>query len=158
MTAADTNSVSDNASGNADTANDVIMKAVKWSAAAAVVPLPYVDLVALGAVQLNMVRDLAKLYGVEAKDETIKGTIAALLGTLGSTAISGSILGSSIKLIPGGGTLIGSAGLAATGSAATYAIGKVFVSHFENGGTVDDMDAEAKSGEMKEAVDDAKKK
>ena len=37
----------------------IIANAVKWSAAAGVIPVPYVDLVALGAVQFTMVRDLA---------------------------------------------------------------------------------------------------
>jgi hypothetical protein len=48
--------------------------------------------------------------------------------------------------------------MAAGGSAATYAIGKVFLSHFEKGGSIDDLDADAKANEMKEAVEIAKKK
>ncbi|WP_415401824.1 YcjF family protein [Tateyamaria sp. SN3-11] len=154
-TANDTNSVNSSASAEA---NEIVSKAVKWSAAAAVIPLPYVDLISLGAVQLNMVRDLGKLYDVDAKDEVIKSAISALLGTLGPAALSGSIVGSSLKLIPGGGTLLGSAGLAAAGSAATYAIGQVFISHFEDGGTVENLDAESKADEVASAVNAAKSK
>ena len=157
MTEATTEMPSGETSSHAAAASEIVANAVKWSAAAAVVPLPYVDLVSLGAVQVTMVRDLAKLYGVAARDETIKTAISALLGTLGPAAISGSLLGSSLKLIPGGGTLLGSAGLAATGSAATYAIGQVFISHFENGGSVADLDPEAKADEVKANVDRAKK-
>ncbi|WP_299146408.1 DUF697 domain-containing protein [uncultured Tateyamaria sp.] len=158
MTAATATDTVSETSKNSAAANEIVTKAVKWSAAAAVVPLPYVDLVSLGAVQLSMVRDLGKLYGVDAKDDAIKCAISALLGTLGPAALSGSLLGSSLKLIPGGGTLLGSAGLAAAGSAATYAIGQVFISHFEEGGTVENLDAESKADDVKSAVAAAKSK
>ena len=85
----------------------VIASAVKWSAAAAIVPVPYVDLIALGSVQVKMVRDLARVYGLDAGDETLPGVISALLGTLVPFGITTHFVGSSLKVIPGGGTLIG---------------------------------------------------
>ena len=136
----------------------VISSAVKWSAAAALVPLPYVDLVALGAVQVKMVRNLARIYGVEAESETLQGVISALLGTLAPAAISGSLLGSSLKVIPGGGTILGSVGLVAFGSAATYAIGKIFVRHFEADGTLASFSAEAVEADLKQEFATAKTK
>ena len=158
MSATATNDIEIASSDSSEPANEIINNATKWSAAAAVVPVPYLDLIALGAVQLNMVRDLGKLYGQYTTDKVIKSAIGALLGTLGPAVVSAGILGSSLKLIPVSGTLLGSAGMAAGGSAATYAIGKVFLSHFEKGGSIDDLDADAKADEMKEAVEIAKKK
>jgi uncharacterized protein (DUF697 family) len=158
MSATSTNDIEIASSDNSEPAHEIINNATKWSAAAAVVPVPYLDLIALGAVQLNMVRDLGKLYGQYTTDKVIKSAIGALLGTLGPAVVSAGILGSSLKLIPVSGTLLGSAGMAAGGSAATYAIGKVFLSHFEKGGSIDDLDADAKANEMKEAVEIAKKK
>ena len=134
----------------------VIATAVKWSAAAAVVPVPYLDLLALGAVQVKMVRDLAQAYGLDAESETLKGVISALLGTLAPAAISGGLLGSALKVVPVGGTIIGSVGLAAFGSAATYAIGKVFVAHFEKGGTLKSFSAEAIEADLKKEFAAAK--
>jgi uncharacterized protein (DUF697 family) len=134
----------------------VISTAVKWSAAAAIVPVPYVDLLALGAVQVKMVRDLAQVYGLEAEGETLKGVISALLGTLAPAAISGGLLGSALKVIPVGGTIVGSVGLAAFGSAATYAIGKIFVAHFDQGGTVKSFSAEAIEADLKKEFAKAK--
>ena len=127
----------------------VISGAVKWSTAAAVVPVPYLDLVALGAVQVRMVRDLARVYGVDADSETLQAVISALLGTLAPAAVSGSLLGSALKVVPVGGTLLGSVGLAAFGAAATYAIGKVFVMHFAKGGTLASFSAEAVEADLK---------
>jgi uncharacterized protein (DUF697 family) len=134
----------------------VIATAVKWSAAAAVVPVPYLDLLALGAVQVKMVRDLAQAYSLDAESETLKGVISALLGTLAPAAISGGLLGSALKVVPVGGTIIGSVGLAAFGSAATYAIGKVFVAHFEKGGTLKSFSAEAIEADLKKEFAAAK--
>jgi uncharacterized protein (DUF697 family) len=134
----------------------VISTAVKWSAAAAIVPVPYIDLLALGAVQVKMVRDLAQVYGLEAEGETLKGVISALLGTLAPAAISGGLLGSALKVIPVGGTIVGSVGLAAFGSAATYAIGKIFVAHFDQGGTVKSFSAEAIEADLKKEFAAAK--
>jgi uncharacterized protein (DUF697 family) len=134
----------------------VISSAVKWSAAAAIVPVPYVDLLALGAVQIKMVRDLAQVYGLEADSETLKGVISALLGTLAPAAISGGLLGSALKVVPVGGTIVGSVGLAAFGSAATYAIGKIFVTHFEKGGTLKTFSAEAIEADLKKEFATAK--
>lgn len=136
----------------------VISKAVKWSAAAAVVPLPYIDLVALGAVQASMVRDLAHVYKINVDNESLKVVVSALLGTLAPAAVSGGLLGSSLKVVPLGGTIIGSLGLVAFGSAATYAVGKIFVRHFENGGTLSSFSAEAVEADLKKEFAQAKAK
>ncbi|MEO5342310.1 MAG: DUF697 domain-containing protein [Gammaproteobacteria bacterium SHHR-1] len=136
----------------------VIASAVKWSAAAAVVPVPYVDLLALGSVQVKMVRDLARVYGLDVGDETLQGVISALLGTLVPASISTGLLGSSLKVIPGGGSLIGSLGMAAFGSASTFAIGKIFVMHFAGGGTLSNFSAEAVEDDLKKEFAAAKAK
>jgi ABC-type branched-subunit amino acid transport system permease subunit len=51
---------------------------------------------------------------------------------------------------------VGSVGLAAFGSAATYAIGKIFVAHFDQGGTVKSFSAEAIEADLKKAFAAAK--
>ncbi len=45
-------------------------------------------------------------------------------------------------MIPGIGTLVGGTSMAVMGGAATYAVGKVFQQHFENGGTLENFDPE----------------
>lgn len=136
----------------------IISSSVGWSAAAAVVPVPYVDLLAIGAVQVEMIRRLATAYGIDADSETLKSIVSALLGTLAPAAISTSLLGSSLKVIPFSGTLIGSAGLAAFAAAATYAIGKIFVRHFEHGGSLADFSVDAVKEDLKKEFNSAKSK
>jgi len=122
---------------------EIISSSVKWSAAGGVVPVPYLDLLAIGAVQVQMVRKIAAAYAQDADEQNLKALITALLGTLAPAAVSTGLLGSSVKLIPFSGTLIGSAGMAAFAAASTYAIGKVFVRHFEGGGSMLDFSVDA---------------
>ncbi len=99
------------------------------------VPLPWVDLAALAGLQLNLVRRLAGLYGVEFSSQLGKSAIGALLG--GGLPVSlAANLGHLAKGLPGLGWVIGGASVALFGAASTYAIGKVFVQHFESGNTL----------------------
>lgn len=110
-----------------------------WSAGAGIIPFPGVDLTALLAVQLCMLSKLAELYAVPFRKEAAKSLAGSLLGT----ALPGSLAGgvaSTFKAIPVLGTLVGIAILPALGAAATYAVGKVFITHFESGGTFLDLD------------------
>jgi uncharacterized protein (DUF697 family) len=153
--------ISEDAVENGDVCADssvIISSAVKWSAAAGLIPVPYVDLVALGAVQFKMVRDLASLYSIKSDEKLIRSLVATTLGSLAPTVVSTSLVGSSLKLIPGYGTLLGSASVSGFSAAATYAIGKVFVRHFENGGTLKNFSAESIEDELKEEFSDASEK
>ena len=54
-------------------AAEIISSAAAWSAAAGAVPLPLLDLVAVGTVQGKMVADLARLYGEQPSKELARG-------------------------------------------------------------------------------------
>lgn len=137
-------------------AAEIISSAVKWSAAAAVIPLPFLDLAALATLQVKMVRDLAKAYSLSPNSETLQGAVSALLGTLIPSAASGALVGPSLKFFPGVGSVLGSISIAAFGSAATYAIGKIFVKHFDNGGTLDNFSADSVEADLKNEFSSAK--
>ncbi len=137
-------------------ANAIIANGVKWSAAAAIIPVPIVDLVALGGVQYKTIRDLAALYGISENEERIKSIVSASLASLAPSLISTGLVGSSLKLIPGHGTIFGSASLAAFSSAATFAIAKVFSRHFAKGGTIETFDVENTKKDIKEEFEAAK--
>lgn len=105
---------------------------------AGAIPVPLVDIAAVAAVQLDLVRALSRVYEVEFDPATGKGLIAALLGA------SAARVGASVaKAIPGIGwvpTAIANAGLS---GASTYAVGHVFANHFEQQGTLKDFDPES---------------
>jgi uncharacterized protein (DUF697 family) len=107
---------------------------VPWAASAGMIPVPTVDLAALLGLQLRMLAKLAKLYEVPFLENGVKSTVSAMLGTVLASS-AGASLGSLIKAVPVVGTYIGFAAAPGAFAAATYAIGRVFVTHFEAGGT-----------------------
>ena len=130
------NSLSDmNQEEKAQKANYIIQNHVGFAASAGLIPFPGADLAAVSAVQLNLLRQIAKLYGINFMENIGKNMITAIAG--GGIARLGASL---IKAIPGVGTAVGTMGMAAMSAASTYALGKVFANHFAKGGTLEDFD------------------
>lgn len=99
------------------------------------VPLPIVDFVGITAVQLNLLKKIANEYGEPFSKNTVKSIISSLIGSASSITFTGYLASSVAKVIPGAGTLTGTITMPAISGANTYAIGKVFIKHFESGGT-----------------------
>lgn len=113
------------------------------AAGVAAVPVlpPGVDIAALGGVQVLMIKQLSDLYRVPFKENVARNVVAALVGTLSSRVLAAGVVGSMLKVLPGFGAVIGGLlALPAVSGAVTYALGKVFVKHFEEGGTLLDLD------------------
>lgn len=120
-----------------------------WSAGASLIPAPLVDLAAVTGVQIKMVHELSKAYDIPFSRNAVKTIIASLLGSaLPATLARG--MSSLIKAIPGVGSILGSLSAPVFTTASTYAVGKVFVKHFEMGGNLLDFDTEAMRGYFKE--------
>lgn len=120
-------------------ANSTVKNHIIASMTLGLVPVPLFDLAALTATQMNMMNSLARYYGIDAEDNDTKSLLMSLAG--GSLPVL-SVLGLSsfAKLIPGIGTLAGSASVSVIAGAMTYAVGQVFIMHFEAGGTLEDFD------------------
>ncbi|MDX1938926.1 MAG: DUF697 domain-containing protein [Saprospiraceae bacterium] len=117
------------------------------------IPLPLMDVLAAGAVQLDMIRQLCKVFDVEFKENQGKAVISALTTSI----LTKMGVRSALKLIPGVGTIIGGATLAVFNGASTYALGEVFKKHFELGGTILDFDVERVRRSYKEKFEKGKK-
>jgi len=97
------------------------------------VPLPVFDVGVLVGNHLAMTKALCDIYGVDYSDTRVRSIVLSVLA--GATPVLTVVgLSSGAKLIPGIGTLVGSGGVAVSAGAATYALGAVFMSHFEQGG------------------------
>lgn len=122
-------------------AERVIKRQALIAVAVGAVPLPWLDLAALAGLQLDLVRRLAALYGVEFSSEVDKSAVAALVGATFPVSVS-THMASFAKTVPVVGWMVGGASGAVIGAASTYAIGKVFVQHFESGNTILTFDPE----------------
>ena len=120
-------------------ANNIIRNHVIGVMGATLVPIPLFDLVALTGVQVKMLHSLAKLYDVPFSKNLGKSLIVSLLGGVMPTSAA-MTLASLAKAVPGLGTATGMISVSVFGGATTYAIGSVFMQHFESGGTLLDFD------------------
>ena len=123
-------------------ATSIVNTYMGWSAGASFIPLPFADLAAVTLVQVKMVSDLAKLYEVPFSRNVVKTIIASLLGSLVPAGVARGA-SSLIKAIPGVGTVLGALTSPVFTTASTYAIGKVFIRHFEAGGNVMNLDPDS---------------
>jgi len=136
-------------------ADKIIKNHMLGSLAFGAVPLPLIDLVGLTTVQLNMLRKLSNLYGHTFSEELAKKAIASLLGS-GLTLPVAAGLFSLVKIIPVIGQSAGVVALGSTAAASTYAIGRVFVKHFESGGDFLSFNSKKAKEEFKEEFDKGK--
>jgi len=109
-----------------------------WSGVAGFIPMPIVDVLAIGGLQIQMLRRLSQIYGVPFSENSGKALIASLAGTMIPTS-SGIGAASTMKFVPVLGTITAGFVLPALSAGATYAIGKAFIQHFETGGTLLDF-------------------
>jgi uncharacterized protein (DUF697 family) len=126
-------------------AKKVVNRYAKWTAGAGLIPVPLLDVATISGLQIKMLADLSKLYGMPFRKERAKVLVGSLLGSVLPSALASSSLaaaGTVIKIIPVIGTLVGMAALPAFAYAATKAVGAVFTAHFEAGGTLLDFDAD----------------
>ena len=137
-------------------AEAIVRRNVLWSLGAGVVPFPIFDAIAITGVQLKMLAELSELYKVEFTENIAKKVIGSLLSSLGGVTI-GSVVGASLsKFIPVVGTALGIVSVPLIGGASTHATGKVFVLHFEAGGTLLDFDPHKMRRYFKDEFEKAK--
>jgi uncharacterized protein (DUF697 family) len=106
-----------------------------WSMGAGLIPVPFVDLASIAGVQLKMLADLSKIYGVPFQENSGKAILTSLVGFVLPHSLACGAIGSMLKMIPVVGQLAGAPAMAVFCGAYCWALGKVFVQHFESGGT-----------------------
>src|SRR5271163_219916 len=123
---------------NEELSSKLVDRFAIWSGVAGLIPIPVVDLLAVGGLQVQMLRRLSQIYDVEFSENRGKAVIAALAGTM-IPATSGMGAASALKAVPILGMLAGSFVMPALSAGASFAIGKAFIQHFESGGTLLDF-------------------
>jgi uncharacterized protein (DUF697 family) len=112
---------------NSKKANRIIRFRTLMASGLGFIPIPLLDAAAILSVQLWMLRDISKVYGIPFKKNVARSIIGTLVSNIGTVSI--------LKLIPGI-NLLGGGAVAMSAGASTYALGKVFTQHFDQGGTL----------------------
>jgi uncharacterized protein (DUF697 family) len=120
-------------------ADTVIRNHIIWSMGASfIIPIPIADIFAVSALQLDMIRQLCRVYDVDFSETQGKAIVTSLTSSTLARAGARSL----IKLVPGLGTLIGGVTVSVFNGASTFALGEVFKKHFQSGGTILDFDVD----------------
>lgn len=137
----------------------IIKNHIVWSMGGGAIPIPFIDMIAVTAIQLDMIKQLARVYDLDYKETEGKAIVTALTGSA-----MASLGKRALKFIPGIGSVLGGITMAVMSGASTYALGEVFQKHFETGGTFLDFDPsrlkkyyDEKFEKGKEIVEDIKK-
>jgi uncharacterized protein (DUF697 family) len=121
-----------------EVASQLVKRFALWSGVAGLVPFPGIDVLAVGGLQLQMLRRLSQIYEVAFSQNRGKALIASLAGSL-IPASSGIGAASALKAVPVLGTVVSGFVMPVLSAGATYAIGKAFIEHFQSGGTLLDF-------------------
>jgi uncharacterized protein (DUF697 family) len=116
-------------------AESIVKRNVLWAAGIGAVAIPIVDVVGTIGVQMKLLKELGTLYDVPFSENLGKTIVTSLLAGLGVPRLAFGAVGSAIKSIPGIGSIFGALSVSVFSAAVTYAVGKVFIQHFESGGT-----------------------
>ncbi|MBF0100391.1 MAG: YcjF family protein [Desulfobacterales bacterium] len=112
-------------------AKKIVRDCMCYSSSTAIVPIPMVDMLAGFGIQLVMLQQLCKLYDIPFSKEKGKAIISSIIAGTNMSLIAMSFS----KIVPIIGLTISVASMAALSSAITYAVGMIFIQHFESGGT-----------------------
>jgi len=121
-----------------ETAGKLVDRFSVWAGVAGLIPLPFVDVLAVGGLQVQMLRRVSQLYDVQFSENRGKALIASIAGTM-IPVTSGMGAASALKSVPLLGMIASAFVMPVLSAGATYAIGKAFVEHFESGGTLLDF-------------------
>jgi uncharacterized protein (DUF697 family) len=119
-------------------AQNIIIDNIFWAFWTGAISIPMIDMLYVTVIQLKLINELSFEYGVKFSKNRAKAIVTSLTAGLGtSLLVKANLLGA----IPAIGTLSSAAARTIFASAMTYAIGQVFVRHFESGGTFLDFDS-----------------
>lgn len=114
-------------------ASQIVRRYMLWSMGTGLIPVPLLDTAVLSGVQLKMLSSLSSFYKIPFSKNMGKSVIAVLAGFSTTNVVRGGFF-SLIKVLPGVG-FWGTVSMPIYAGAMTYAIGKLFIQHFEAGGT-----------------------
>ena len=116
-------------------ADHIVNIHVAWSVGAGLVPIPLLDVAAVAVIQLDMLKQMCRIYNINYSESSGKAMLSTVTGS--SLARAGASL---VKAIPGLGTVLGGVSMPVLSGASTYAIGYAVIRHLESGGNFLDFD------------------
>jgi uncharacterized protein (DUF697 family) len=121
-------------------AEAIVRRNIYWGVGAGAIPVPLLDFAAITGVQIKMLKQLSSEYDVPFLENKVKNIVGSLVSASLSVGTGTALVFSVLKVIPFIGSAAGAVSVSIAAGAITYATGKVFIQHFESGGTFLDFD------------------
>ena len=138
MAANDTNAGSPEVS-RREQASKSIKRYSTASAGFGIIPIPALDMSAIGTSQLLMIRSVAKIYGVDLSKDRVRAIVSSTVGGVAPVLLGGG-LSSIFKMIPVVGTVVGAVTLPSiAGLTTTLTLGNALADHLDAGGSLDEL-------------------
>ena len=125
--------------------DNIISSHVVYAMTAGALPVPVADIVAVSAIQYDMIKQIAEAYGAAYDSEKGKALASSLAG-----ATVSRIGASFIKAIPGIGTFFGIGSQMLMAGATTYALGRIFNTYFSGNKNLDNFNIDTVKNQYSE--------
>src|SRR5437588_8168575 len=112
-------------------ATDIVIRYANWSTVPGFLPTPVIDIALLTGIQLRMLKKLSDHYDVPFSENLVKSLLMSLIGGIVPTKFGFDYLAYALKAVPVVGSLLSLLYMPAFAWAVTFAVGKVFIQHFE---------------------------
>ena len=123
-----------------------------WAATAGLIPMPGVDLAAIGGLQVKMIYELCKVYDVPYKKETVQSLLAGLAGSTLTVLASGYLSARLFRFVPYAGPVLSLVIQPGLAFASTFVLGHIFIRQFESGQSLVGLTAETVNSTYREQL------
>ena len=120
-------------------AQKIVTRWSRWSLAANVVPMPFLDMAVITGVQVKMIYELCKKYEVDFEHKAAVAIASGVAGGAAVQTLAGVVAKQMVRFTPGVGQVFMFAVEPAISYVTTQAIGAAFISHFETNGRMHDF-------------------
>lgn len=137
-------------------AEAIVRRNVYWALGAGAIPVPLLDFAAITGVQIKMLKQLSSEYEIPFLENKVKNLVSSLVSASLSVGTGTALIFSALKIIPFVGSAAGLVSVPIAAGGLTHATGKVFIQHFESGGTFLDFDPKKVRERFKREVEQGK--
>jgi len=129
-------------------ARAIVKRYAYYGSGIGIVPFPVAEVLTVNAIQYAMIKKLALCYEIPFKEQRVKSLISSILsGVVGASIIYGPVT-RALTLFTGLGWVLGTGVSIGVSGAITFALGKLFIDHFESGGSFLDMDIDSSKARL----------
>lgn len=130
-------------------ADAIVKRYAYYGSGVGLLPVPFAEVLTVNAMQYSMIKKLASCYDLPFKEQWVKSLVSSLLsGVVSASVIYGPIT-NALTLMTGFGWFMRAGISLSVSGAVTMALGKLFIDHFEQGGSLLDLDVEQSKAQLK---------